>query len=186
MLEDTTLVKLCQEGSEEAFEKLLIKYRPFILSAISEQAMIYFQGLDQEDLYQECVLVLYKAVNSYTFNTNATFYTYYKKSLKNLFSQLYRKFSTDKRKAFLCSSTEEKYQGVIDNYEGIQYSSTLTPESICVLKESFEQAYKILTAQEKDVLHDTINTTEIVSERNKRIYYNCKSKIKKTLRKVCR
>ncbi len=69
-LGDEELVRLSQEGNSEAMEYLLSKYR----SVVRRKARTYFLiGADQEDIMQEGMIGLFKAVRDYRENRNAGF-----------------------------------------------------------------------------------------------------------------
>ena len=73
ILTDEQLVKMAQEGSETAEEILIEKYK----SLAKGKAQIYFiVGADNEDVIQEGMIGLFKAVRSYDPDRDAAFRTY--------------------------------------------------------------------------------------------------------------
>ena len=73
ILTDEQLVKMAQEGSETAEEILIEKYK----SLAKGKAQIYFiVGADNEDVIQEGMIGLFKAVRSYDQDRDAAFRTY--------------------------------------------------------------------------------------------------------------
>ena len=73
ILTDEQLVKMAQEGSETAEEILIEKYK----SLVKGKAQIYFiVGADNEDVIQEGMIGLFKAVRSYDPDRNTAFRTY--------------------------------------------------------------------------------------------------------------
>ena len=73
ILTDEQLVKMSQEGSETAEELLIEKYK----SLVKNKAKAYYiTGSDNEDVMQEGMIGLFKAIRSYDANKEAAFKTY--------------------------------------------------------------------------------------------------------------
>ncbi len=69
-LEDEQLVRLAREGDEDAFESLIIRYKGNVLS----KARTYFLiGADREDIIQEGMIGLIKAIRDYREEKEASF-----------------------------------------------------------------------------------------------------------------
>lgn len=69
-LEDEELVYLAREGDEEALEFLINKYKNFVRS----KARTYFLvGADREDIVQEGMIGIYKAIRDYRSDRQASF-----------------------------------------------------------------------------------------------------------------
>lgn len=73
VLTDEQLVKMSQEGSETAEELLIEKYRSL---AKGKAKIYYIVGADREDVVQEGMIGLFKAIRSYDPNKDAAFRTY--------------------------------------------------------------------------------------------------------------
>lgn len=73
ILTDEQLVKMSQEGSETAEELLIEKYRSL---AKSKAKIYYIAGADKEDVVQEGMIGLFKAIRSYDSEGEAAFRTY--------------------------------------------------------------------------------------------------------------
>lgn len=73
ILTDEQLVKMAQEGSETAEELLIEKYRSL---AKGKAKIYYIVGADREDVIQEGMIGLFKAVRSYDSDRDAAFRTY--------------------------------------------------------------------------------------------------------------
>jgi RNA polymerase sporulation-specific sigma factor len=72
-VEDKVLVKLIHRGDEEALNFLINKYSSFICA----KARSYFlKGADQEDLVQEGMIGLYKAIRDFREDKMASFKTF--------------------------------------------------------------------------------------------------------------
>ena len=73
ILTDEQLVKMAQEGSETAEEILIEKYK----SLVKNKAKTYYiAGADNEDVVQEGMIGIFKAIRSYDANKEAAFKTY--------------------------------------------------------------------------------------------------------------
>ena len=73
ILTDEQLVKMAQEGSETAEELLIEKYKSL---AKSKAKAYYITGADNEDVVQEGMIGIFKAIRSYDANKEAAFKTY--------------------------------------------------------------------------------------------------------------
>ncbi len=72
-MSDEEVVLIAQEGSAEAFDYLLKKFRP----AVVRRAGSYFlAGADRDDLIQEGMIGLFKAVRDYRADRDAAFPTF--------------------------------------------------------------------------------------------------------------
>lgn len=69
-MEDEELVRLAQEGDNEALEYLLNKYKNFVRSKARSYFLI---GADHEDIVQEGMIGLYKAIRDYRTDKQASF-----------------------------------------------------------------------------------------------------------------
>ncbi len=67
---DEELVRLAQEGDNEALEYLLNKYKNFVRSKARSYFLI---GADHEDIVQEGMIGLYKAIRDYRTDKQASF-----------------------------------------------------------------------------------------------------------------
>ena len=73
MIEDIELLELAQSGDDVAMEALLAKYKG-VVATIGRK--YFLLGADKEDLLQEGMIGLFKAIRSYDETKNATFSTY--------------------------------------------------------------------------------------------------------------
>ncbi len=70
---DEELILLIRNGNEEATEYLLQKYTPLVRKS---SRTLYLIGADTEDLSQEGMIGLFKAIQNYQEDTTASFYTF--------------------------------------------------------------------------------------------------------------
>ncbi len=76
-LNDNELVYLCAENNEEAISLMIDKYKHVILSILKEFLSEYnVIGIEVADLYQEGLIGLLQAINTFDKNKDVTFYTY--------------------------------------------------------------------------------------------------------------
>lgn len=72
-LTDEQLVRLAQDGDENAEEYLIRKYKDVVRS----KAHLYFMvGADSEDIVQEGMIGIFKAIRSYNKSKQASFHTF--------------------------------------------------------------------------------------------------------------
>ena len=83
-LNDNELVYLCQENNEDASKLLIDKYKPCIDNIIHDYIKNYHVvGIEKADLYQECLIGLIHAINSFNDSKDVTFYTYANACIKS-------------------------------------------------------------------------------------------------------
>ena len=73
ILTDEQLVKMAQEGSETAEEILIEKYKGFVKN---KAKAYYIAGADSEDVVQEGMIGLFKAIRGFDANKEAAFKTF--------------------------------------------------------------------------------------------------------------
>jgi RNA polymerase sporulation-specific sigma factor len=76
-LNDNELIYLCCENNEEAINIVINKYKNCILSILKEYLKEYnIIGVEVADLYQEGLIGLMHAINTFDKEKNVSFYTY--------------------------------------------------------------------------------------------------------------
>lgn len=95
-LNDNELVYMCSENSEEAINIMIDKYKNCILSILKDLLDEYnIVGVEVADLYQEGLIGLMHAINSFDKDKDVTFYTYantcIKTSILSAVRQTFRK-----------------------------------------------------------------------------------------------
>lgn len=76
-LNDNELIYLCCENNEEAINIVIDKYKNCILSILKEYLKEYnILGVEVADLYQEGLIGLMHAINTFDKEKNVSFYTY--------------------------------------------------------------------------------------------------------------
>lgn len=95
-MNDEKLIELAQNGDGNAVNTLLIKYK----SLASKIARSYFlTGGDIEDIIQEGMIGLYKAIMHFNTSKNASFTTFASICIKNQIQSAVKVASSDKNKA---------------------------------------------------------------------------------------
>lgn len=83
-LNDNELVYLCNENNEDAVNLIIEKYKKYILIILKDLLKEYnIVGYEISDFYQEGLIGLLQAINSYKEEKNISFYTYACKCIKN-------------------------------------------------------------------------------------------------------
>ena len=98
-LTDEELIALFRDGDQEAMEKLLIKYKEMVLGKAKS---MYILGGDSDDLIQEGMLGLFKAVRDYDSGRDASFRTFAQLCVTR---QLYTAVKASSRKKHLPLNT---------------------------------------------------------------------------------
>lgn len=89
---DEELILFIHDGDQEATEYLLKKYSPLVKKSIRT---LYLIGADAEDLSQEGMIGLFKAIQNYRQDNNASFYTFAKLCIDH---QIYSAIKASNRK----------------------------------------------------------------------------------------
>lgn len=136
---DEELCLLAQHGDEGALNELLSKYKPLA----SKLARSYFlTGGDMEDLVQEGMIGLYKAIKHFSNGKNATFKTFSTTCIKHQLQSAVREDLSDKNKTLssALSLVSDKKEGEEDDdFEILLPSSQPTPYEKVVEKETLNE-----------------------------------------------
>lgn len=154
-LQDEEIISLIQSGQSDATEYLLKKYAPLVKKSIRT---LYLIGADTEDLSQEGMIGLFKAIQGYQNDNNASFYTFAKLCIDR---QIYSAIKASNRKkhiplnsyiSFYSKINEDEIE-LIDNLEAGKDSN---PEQIVLDRENTMSIEEILdehlSKMEKKVL----------------------------------
>lgn len=91
-LQDEEVISLIHNGQSDATEYLLKKYAPLVKKSIRT---LYLIGADTEDLSQEGMIGLFKAIQSYQNDNDTSFYTFAKLCIDR---QIYSAIKASNRK----------------------------------------------------------------------------------------
>ncbi|MCM1498590.1 MAG: RNA polymerase sporulation sigma factor SigH [Clostridium sp.] len=152
---DEEIIALIRQGNEEAIEYLLKKYSPLVKKSIRT---LYLIGADTEDLSQEGMIGLFKAIQNYQGDNSASFYTFAKICIDR---QIYTAIKASNRKkhsplnsyiSFYSRMNEEEAE-LIENLEAGNESN---PEHVVLDRENTMHIEGLLqehlSKMEKEVL----------------------------------
>ncbi|MCX4362910.1 MAG: sigma-70 family RNA polymerase sigma factor [Clostridia bacterium] len=146
MKDDMQLIKQYREGDESVVEELMEKHKGLVNSIARG---FFLKGLDNDDIVQEGMIGLFKAVVTYNLNGEIAFSTYAHECIRNRILDCIRNGTRLKNKALSdsvpISSVEETDSG------------SLTPEEIAINAEELETLKLIivtaLTDEERKILN---------------------------------
>ncbi|MBO5469751.1 MAG: sigma-70 family RNA polymerase sigma factor [Lachnospiraceae bacterium] len=154
-LTDEDVIRLARNGNQDATEYMLKKYSPLVKKSIRT---LYLIGADTEDLSQEGMIGLFKAVQNYKDENQASFYTFAKVCIDR---QIYSAIKASNRKkhsplntyiSFYSRGNEEEMQ-LIENLEASRNSN---PEHVVLDQENASRIENLLQSRlskmEKEVL----------------------------------
>ena len=148
-LNDNELVYLCCENSEEAYNTIINKYKPIILSTVKQYMKeLNIVGSEINDFYQEGLIGLMTAINTYDETKDTTFYTYATKCIKNNMLSSVRKSFSKKSKILNDSYSLDK---MIDD-SNLDFYDVFSDERSNPLNILFEEEEgKVLLNKLKDM-----------------------------------
>ena len=143
-LSDEELITRSREGDEEAVETLMTRYKGLVLGKAKS---MYILGGDSDDLIQEGMLGLFKAVRDYDSGRDASFRTFAQLCVTR---QLYTAVTASGRKKHIPLNTaislsqsaggEQEGDGPLDGLiDLIPSDANLNPEEYLIGQESLEQ-----------------------------------------------
>ena len=170
---DDEIITLIKEGNQEATEYLLKKYSPLVKKSIRT---LYLIGADTEDLSQEGMIGLFKALQNYEVGSSASFYTFAKVCIDR---QIYTAIKASNRKKHLPLNSYVSFYSRMGDEEtelinNLEAGNDSNPEHIILNRESISNIEELseekLSKLEKNVLHLYLNVksyADIAAELNK-------------------
>ena len=142
-MEDIDLIRKAKQGDETSLELLLAKFKPL---ACKIARKYFLAGQDEEDLYQEAMIGLFKAEQSFNETAGQDFKSFATLCI-NRQIQTAVKNSNRKKNKILNESISLNNQGGIDNYESddeeqlyfIIPSSSPLPDDELIYKEKVDE-----------------------------------------------
>lgn len=184
------LIEKAQNGDENAIEKLLSSFKPLV----NKIARSYFlTGGDIEDLVQEGMIGLYKAIKTFKKGKTASFMTYAGTCVKNQIQTAVRIASSEKNMVLstaLPIDSKESFDDEEEEIEIVLPSPLPKPDEKIENKENFaqitKQIVKSLSQLELKILISYLkgyNYSEIAQQNNisKKSVDNALSRIKNKL-----
>ena len=135
---DEDLILRLRDGEEQIMDVIISKYKNLVRS---KSKRLYILGADYDDLLQEGMIGLFKAVKDYDPGRDASFYTFAELCVNR---QLYKAVQASQRDKHsflnhyisLYSSTEEAEDGKTDLLETLEASRHMNPEEAMIDSEN--------------------------------------------------
>jgi len=142
------IIQMAKSGNEDAMFKIYNKYKPFIFSRTYKY---FVNEIDREDMVQEAMIALGKAVNSYDETKEASFKTYAITLIDRHLISYIRKINTKKSQFF--RSAMNSGVDVYGPYGG-KSESDIDTKLIAreILKDYRNYIMEKLSSKEKEVL----------------------------------
>lgn len=157
---DEELLKQIHGGNDDAMECLLERYRDMVRK---EARKFFLAGGDEEDLIQEGMIGLFKAVTSYEEGKNASFSTFAYLCVQR---QIYTTITAFNRKKHIPLNTSISLFEHNDQEDEFALDEILetpegTPEELLLRKEEIKDYYKMIDQKlskfEKQVMYYYLN-----------------------------
>lgn len=193
-ISDDELIMLCYENNEEARLLLYKKYQKVIYSYLRKYKYWLLKlNIDKNDLYNQCLGELEKAINSYSLTSEVSFFYYAnliisRKIKKELVNKSKRKM--DQKNVL---SLDYIYQDTSKTIEDYLINNNLNPFNIIIEKESYNkllnEVNKILTEKELKIIYwkmqgyTYVEIANVLQENYKKIYL-CVEKIRRKIKKI--
>ena len=192
VLTDEELVKMAQEGSATAEEFLITKYKEL---ARKKSSVYFIIGGDKEDVVQEGMIGIFKAIREYREDKNAGFKTFAELCINRQIISAIRKANLGKHKILneslsLSQESAEREEKTIE--ERLNTKDAEDPESLLVIKEIVEflraDSSELFSPLEKNILDRMLQGKgykQIASEihRSSKTVDNAMQRIKKKIYK---
>ena len=147
---DEKLSILGQNGDKNAVNELLTRYK----SLINKISRSYFLvGGDIEDIIQEGMIGLYKAIMNYSNDKNASFKTFASTCIKNQIQSAIRVASSEKNKVLSTAmSFQEQNTDEDDEEMEIMLPSTMpSPDDKVLEKENVKEIFEVIKKSLSDL-----------------------------------
>ena len=154
-LNDNELVYLCNENNEEAANILIDKYKSSILSILREYLKEYnVVGIEVADLYQEGLIGLIHAIDSFDEKKDVTFYTYANACIKSsIISAMRQTFRMKNRILNNSYSLDKLIEDTNNSFYEIIMDEKSDPDKVIMVEEEkqeiFDKIRNILSKNEK-------------------------------------
>lgn len=179
-LTDEELMKRLEAGETEVMEYLLDKYKPLVKR---QARTLYLLGGENDDLIQEGMIGLFKAIRGFRASRERSFYTFAELCITR---QMYTAVQASKRKK------HAPLNSYVSLDEEPQIFSEQNPEAMMIdqedLQDRYDQIHRRLSDMEKLVLElylegKTYEQIAIVIGKNEKAVDNAIQRVKKKLDK---
>ncbi len=137
------LVRLAQNGDGEAEESLIRKYK----EVVKTKAHLYFiAGADRDDIVQEGMIGIFKAIRSFDGSRQASFHTFadlcINRQILSAIKQAARKKHSPLNTSVSLNKPIHDENAIITLAETLSSNSDSDPETLLILKEALDQIGK--------------------------------------------
>lgn len=182
------VLSLQEDFDEELFRYLISRVKPLIRSTIAHYDQQY---IEYDDLYQECVITLHRAVLGYKVETKAYFISYYRMRVRHHLQRLFKKYYAEKRgqgKSWLNVSLSAKLfqnDSNSNSFESAIKSSVPTGEEISIVKEVFEsyvsklekrESYHVYLSAKGHTVKEISEKTGLTLNQTRYVHRKCRQK----------
>lgn len=159
-ISDEELIRQIRSGSDDAMGCLLERYRDMVRK---EARKFFLAGGDEEDLIQEGMIGLFKAITSYQGGKNTSFSTFAYLCVQR---QIYTTITAFNRKKHIplntsISLSEQKNEDDETSLNDILETPEETPEELLLRKEEVKDYYRMIDQRlskfEKQVMYYYLN-----------------------------
>lgn len=149
-MSDVELIERVRDGEEHVTDFIMNKYKNLVRS--KAQSM-YILGADSEDLIQEGMIGLFKAVRDFDCGRDASFFTFAELCISR---QMYKAIQASKRQKHAPLNSYVPLETTVENEEGsdtvnlaetLLSTNELTPEEIVIDRESAEELEMLIEKQ---------------------------------------
>ena len=160
ILTDESIVKMAQEGSSTAYEYLIEKYR----EVAKNKAKIYFiAGADRDDVIQEGMIGIFKAIRDFDPEKEASFHTFAELCINRQIINAIKAANREKHQILNDSvslSHSDDGSDVDFLWKGSAHNTEFNPESLMLIKEITEylkaEGNHIFSPFEKEVWEELL------------------------------
>ena len=156
---DEKLIEMLRKGEDDVMEYILEKYKPLVRKKTNA---MYLIGGESDDLIQEGMIGLFKAVREYCPNKEKSFFTFANLCINR---QLYSALEASNRKkhqplnSYISFSIEEGEMGI--SLDEIFSDNSTSPEDLVIEQEKFKEFMEKLddklSKMERNVLNMYLN-----------------------------
>ena len=159
---DEALIAKLREGEKEIEDFIMRKYMPLVRKCTNT---MYLIGGEKEDLIQEGMMGLVKAVRDYSFDKETSFFTFAELCIKRHLNSVIEASNRKKHAPlnnYISFSNQEMSDGL--DLELMMIDENISPEQILINKEHerefFQKLEEKLSPMEKKVLYLTLEGKE--------------------------
>jgi len=152
---DEELILLTRNGDTEAEEELLLRYRPAVKR---EVRFLFLVGAETEDLIQEAMIGLVKAIREYSPEKEAVFHTFATWCIRNQIRNAIRNANRQKHQplnSYISIYADQDSPEDMALVNSLEASPSVNPEQVLIEREELlelkEELMKPLSALEREV-----------------------------------